>query len=45
MYKVIVVKRFHPAIVGIKYLVKSTGTLKLPVEQHGYAVAGLFGAG
>ena len=43
--KVIVVKWFNPAVVGIKYLVEGAGALKLSVQEHGYAVAGVFGAG
>lgn len=43
--KVIVVKWFHPVVGGSKNFLEGAGTLKLPVEQHGYPVAGLFGAG
>jgi hypothetical protein len=43
--EIVIEKWFNPHVVGIKYLVECAGTLKLAVQQHGNAVAGLFGAG
>jgi hypothetical protein len=44
-YKIVIKEWFYSFVICIKHLLKTTLALELPVEQHRYPVAGLFGAG